>query len=187
MMMDTKPEPVLRFDTIGDLEAHLERSATAPGEMPGLSELDHGLQCAAELAAVSPGDHELQIAGLVHDVCHAAYEIDKHDKLGADAVRGLLGERVAALVGLHVAAKRYLISTDTDYAARLSPVSKHTLELQGGIMTPDEVAAFSASPHAQDAVLLRKADEAAKTPGRVVPGLDHWRPALRQLASQYAR
>lgn len=186
-MSEAKPEPVFRFNTIEDLEAHLEESANVPGEMPGLSELDHGLQCAAELAAIAPTDSELQIAGLVHDVCHAACQIDAHDRLGADAVRGLLGERVAALVGLHVAAKRYLISTDTDYAARLSPVSTHTLALQGGIMTADEVAAFSANPHAYDAVLLRKADEAAKSPGRVVPGLDNWRPALRQLASQYAK
>lgn len=186
-MSEIKAEHVFRFDTVEDLEAHLEKSAKVPGEMPGLSELDHGLQCAAELAAMVPSDSELQIAGLVHDVCHAAYQIDAHDRLGADAVRGLLGERVAALVGLHVAAKRYLISTDADYAARLSPVSTQTLALQGGIMTAEEVAAFSANPQAHDAVLLRKADEAAKSPGRVVPGLDHWRPALRHLASQHAK
>ncbi len=185
-MMEARPEPVLRFDCIEELETFLERSAAVQGEMPGLSELDHGLQCAAELAAIAPEDSELQIAGLVHDVCHAELHIDAHDKVGAAAVRGILGERVAALVGLHVAAKRYLISTDADYAACLSPISTKTLALQGGAMTADEVAAFAASPHAREAVLLRKADEAAKSPGRVVPGLDHWRPALRQIASRYA-
>lgn len=185
-MMEARLEPVLRFDSVDDLEAFLEQSANVQGEMPGLSELDHGLQCAAELAAVAPGDSELHIAGLVHDVCHAELHIDAHDKVGAAAVRGVLGERVAALVGLHVAAKRYLISTDAAYAARLSPISTHTLALQGGAMTAEEVAAFEASPFARDAVLLRKADEAAKSPGRVVPGLDHWRPALRRIAAQFA-
>lgn len=181
-----RPEPVLRFESVEALEAFLEVSAKVQGEMPGLSELDHGLQCAAELARLAPDDQELQIAGLVHDVCHAELQIDAHDKVGAAAVRGILGERVAGLVGLHVAAKRYLISTDAAYAARLSPVSTHTLALQGGAMSADEIAAFEASPYARDAVLLRSADEAAKVPGRIVPGLDHWWPALRQVAARHA-
>lgn len=185
-MLNARPEPVLHFESVDHLEAFLQESALIQGEMPGLSELDHGLQCAAELADLAPDDTELHIAGLVHDVCHAAIDIDAHDRIGADAVRGILGERVAALVGLHVAAKRYLIATDSAYASRLSPVSKVTLELQGGAMSKEEVAAFEASPFARDAVLLRKADEAAKSPGKRVPGLDHWRKALRDVAARNA-
>jgi len=185
-MLNARPEPILHFESIDHLEDFLQESALIQGEMPGLSELDHGLQCAAELAAVAPDDTELQIAGLVHDVCHAAIDIDAHDRIGADAVRDILGERVAALVGLHVAAKRYLIATDADYASRLSPISKVTLELQGGAMSAMEVAAFESSPFARDAVLLRKADEAAKSPGKLVLGLDHWRKALRAVASKNA-
>lgn len=183
-MSEAKREKVTHFSRIEDLEVFLAEAATVPGELPGLSELDHALQCAAELAAVAPDDLELQIAGLVHDVCHSQCHISVHDEVGAEAVRGILGDRVAALVGLHVAAKRYLISTDADYASRLSPVSTHTLALQGGGMSVDEVAVFEASPYASDAVVLRKADEAAKTPGRTVPGLDHWRDALRRVAAQ---
>lgn len=184
--MNVSKQTVTHFNSIQDLEVFLEKAATSPAELPGLSELDHGLQCAAELAAVAPEDVELQIAGLVHDVCHGQCPINVHDEVGAQAVRGILGERVAALVGLHVAAKRYLISTDAEYTSRLSAVSTTTLALQGGGMSADEVAVFEASPYARDAVLLRKADEAAKVPGRIVPGFDHWRAVLRLIAARNA-
>lgn len=174
---------VTHFDSIEDLEAFLETSGSVPIGEPGLVELDHSLQCAAELEAVAPHDVELQIAGLVHDVCHGQCHIRTHDIVGAEAVRGLLGHRIAELIRLHVTAKRYLITTDPAYGDILSPVSTGTLALQGGVMTPEEVAEFEAHPFARDAIVLRKADDAAKVPGRVVPGLDHWRKRLRQVAS----
>ncbi|HUD52106.1 hypothetical protein [Parvibaculum sp.] len=167
------------FETVDAIEAYLQETATMPMEEPGLFELEHGLQCAAELEACAPDDIELQIAGLVHDICHGRCHIRVHDRVGAGAVRAVLGDRVAELVGLHVAAKRYLVATDRSYAARLSPISKTSLDLQGGAMTQEEISAFEKHPLAQEAMLLRMADEAAKTPGRIVPGLDHWRGALR--------
>jgi predicted HD phosphohydrolase len=54
--------------------------------------------------------------------------------------------------------------------------------MQGGDMTPEEVAAFEAQPWWQDAVRLRRADEAAKVVGRTTRGLSDWLPKLRQLA-----
>jgi len=179
--------PVTHFATIEALEDFLGATAGVQTEEPGLHELDHGLQCAAELEAVAPDDLELQVAGLVHDVCHGQCHISVHAEVGAEAVRGLLGDRVADLIALHVDAKRYLVATDEAYVARLSPVSVATLRLQGGGMNADEIAAFEAKPWAHDAVLLRRADEAAKVPGRAVPGLDHWRPALRKVAAAQSR
>lgn len=183
--MTAKPDTP--FETVDAIEAYLQETATMPMEEPGLFELEHGLQCAAELEACAPDDIELQIAGLVHDICHGRCHIRVHDRVGAGAVRAVLGDRVAELVGLHVAAKRYLVATDRSYAARLSPISKQSLDLQGGAMTQEEISAFEKNPLAQEAMLLRMADEAAKTPGRIVPGLDHWRGALRQVAAANAR
>ena len=60
-------------------------------ETDGLSELDHGLQCASELARVRPDDDELHLAGLVHDIGHRFGPDERHGVLGAHAVRGLLG------------------------------------------------------------------------------------------------
>ncbi len=172
----------LRFPDLAALEAHLAKMAAEPCEDCGLSELEHGLQCAAELKAAAPGDEELQVAGLLHDVAYGQSYAETHHRVGADALRDLFGERVAQLVALHVDAKRYLVTTDPAYRSRLSPVSVQTLALQGGGMSAEETAAFEAEEHWRDGLKLRLADEAAKTPGRAVPGLETWRPILRALA-----
>jgi predicted HD phosphohydrolase len=172
------------FADIAALEAWLGRMATSPSdEAEGLSELDHGLQCAHALAAVAPDDKALQIAGLLHDIGHGLGHVRDHAWTGAEAIRGVMGDRVARLVGLHIDAKRYLVATDPTYFDLLSPASIHTLALQGGGMTSAETAAFQTHAHWREALLVRRADEAAKTPGRAVPGLEAWLPALRALAA----
>jgi predicted HD phosphohydrolase len=143
----------------------------------------HGLQCAYELEQSNPDDVELQLAGLFHDLGHGFATEAEHGIYAATAVRPLLGDRVASLIELHVPAKRYLVTVDPAYRAELSPESVHTLALQGGDMTVDEQRAFEAEPHFLAALELRRADERAKVPGRVVPGLDHWAP-LVPLARQ---
>ncbi|OYX38006.1 MULTISPECIES: HD domain-containing protein [unclassified Sphingomonas] len=172
-----------RFLNIDDLIDYLSKLAFSPMTEPGLVELDHALQCAAELKAIRPDDLELQVAGLVHDIAHSLSHIREHDKVGADAVRHILGDRVADLVALHVAAKRYLVATDDEYRSRLSPISVQTLDLQGGTMSADEIVLFEADPNGRDACLLRIADEAAKEPDRAVPGLDAWIEPLRRVAA----
>ncbi len=156
-------------------------------ETAGLSELDHGLQCAFELAQRYPDDPELLMAGLVHDIGHRLGPDDRHGVLGAEEVRLVWGDRVAGLVEAHVPAKRYLVTADASYGARLSAQSTHTLGVQGGTFTPDEVRSFLSSPYASDAVALRRADDAAKVPGREVPPLAHWVPVLEGLARSHRR
>ena len=181
--MPPSETPTVIFADLPSLLAQLElMGATMSTEDPGLTELDHGLQCAFELSRSAPDDEELQVAGLVHDIAHGLGHIRDHGEAGAAAVRDLLGERVAELVMLHIPAKRYLVTTDPAYRGRLSPVSIETLRLQGGDMTEDEVATFEAWPHWRAALLLRTADEAAKVPGRETPGLEHWRHAIGRLA-----
>lgn len=143
--------------------------------------LAHGLQCAAVLRDERPDDLGLQLAGLVHDIGHAVGDDPDHARVGADVVRPVLGARVADLVALHVPAKRYLASTEPDYA--LSEASRLSLARQGSAMTGEEQERFLAHPAAADAVSLRRADEAAKIVGRRVPGLDVWAPRLRTYAS----
>lgn len=147
--------------------------------------LDHGLQCAALLAEQFPDDEELQVAGLVHDVGHRVYPgaSAAHGVIAADAVRGLLGDRVAALVELHVPAKRYLVTVDPSYKNALSDGSTISLARQGGELSADERSALEDNPHLADALTLRRCDEQAKDPTRIVDGLDRWRPVVERVAS----
>jgi predicted HD phosphohydrolase len=157
----------------------------------GLPILDHCLQCAARLRESHPDDVELQVAGLVHDLGWLEQQggawtlrLDAtHDVEGRALVAELLGERIAALVGGHVAAKRYLLATDPSYASLLSARSEETLGFQGGVMTPTEVTAFERRPDRDDLVALRRADDAAKVRGATVDSLDVWRAAVEQITA----
>lgn len=175
------------FTEITDLIAHLGWLGTLGSvEGVGLTELDHGLQTAALLELTHPHDLEVQVAGLVHDLAHPwdGPGQPRHAGMGARSVRQLLGDRVASLILSHVPAKRYLVATRSDYAALLSPDSVMTLAAQGGAMSTTEVAEFAAHPDAQASVALRMADDGAKIPGAVVPGLEHWIPVLRAVAAR---
>ncbi len=163
-------------DALFDLLARPD--ATDDGE--GVSMLAHHLQTVARLAIDAPDDRELQIAGLVHDL-GTTLEPGRpltHARTGADTVRALLGERVAALVAQHDQAKRYLVTVDADYLRVLSPQSIATLEVQGGPMDPTEVREFERRPDFEACVALRRADDDAKVPGKDVPPLTHWRATL---------
>ncbi len=181
----------MTFEVFADADALVEfltGAASVPSEEGlAMSELDHALQTAYELARVRPDDVELQIAGLVHDVGHSFGSGDEHARLGAHAVRRLLGERVAALVEAHVAAKRYLVTVDPDYGTKLSEGSVASLEMQGGALDAAEVERCDATPWWPAALELRRADDAAKEPGRAVPGLDHWIGSIETLAAKHPR
>jgi predicted HD phosphohydrolase len=177
------------FTDVDALFDALEASRDADDE-GGLSILEHSLQCGALLRTSHPEDPELQVAGLVHDLgwlerspggwtlrLDAAHDVD-----GRELVRDLLGDRVASLVGGHVAAKRFLLATDTGYAALLSARSELTLEFQGGVMHADEIVAFKQRADRDDLVVLRRADDSAKVRGKAVPGLDTWRALVEQVA-----
>jgi predicted HD phosphohydrolase len=174
---------VVLFASVDDLLVALAALGRTPSEEAAdFTELDHGLQCANELAALAPDDLELQVAGLVHDIGHQFGDDAAHGALGALAVRLLLGERVAALVEGHVPAKRYLVAVSPEYAGALSPVSIQTLAVQGGRLDAAEIEEFRRRPHWRDAVRLRRCDDSAKVPGRSVPGIDQWLPVIEAVA-----
>jgi predicted HD phosphohydrolase len=144
---------------------------------------DHALQTAALLRRRHPADKELQVAGLVHDLGHLLCPGDDagHADTAAEAVRPLLGERVARLVQLHVPAKRYLAAAEPGRS--LSARSDLTLGVQDGPMTAGEMAEFARDPDAQDALTLRQADDEGKVVGLDAGELEDWRPVLEQLAA----
>jgi predicted HD phosphohydrolase len=152
----------------------------------GVSQLDHALQTAARLRQREPDDPELAAAGLVHDLGQllAGARDETHAEDGAAAVGPALGPRVAGIVALHVAAKRYLVASEGNYKEALAGDSVVSLARQGGPLGAGEAAAFLGRPWARDAVTLRRVDDAAKVDGLGIGGLEEWVPLLRQVSEQ---
>ena len=152
----------------------------------GLSEinqLQHALQAAAH-AEADGAPPATVLASLLHDVGPMIHQLgedpaargvdDVHEELGAKWLAERFGPEVSEPVRLHVAAKRYLCTTESDYFGKLAPDSVRSLELQGGLMSADELADFRAHPLHAEAVRLRRYDEEAKDPRASTPDFDHF-------------
>jgi phosphonate degradation associated HDIG domain protein len=159
----------------------------------------HMLQCAA-LARTEGAPDALVAAALLHDIGHLTgppstyggeYTEDdtfdrRHQEAGAETLSPAFPPAVVEAVRLHVDAKRYLCATDPAYHDRLTPASQHTLSLQGGPMSPAEVAAFEARPHHAAAVQVRLWDDAGKDAALPTLSFADFRPLLRQLVDAHA-
>jgi len=152
-----------------------------------VTQLEHALQTAWFLEQEG-ADDALVAAALLHDYGHVMgksssdvsdREVDaKHEETGARFLSRHFIPAVTEPGRLHVAAKRYLCTTDPDYFGQLSPVSVRSLELQGGPFSDEEVKVFEANPFCRDAVHLRKCDEKGKVPDLETPNLEYYRRFL---------
>jgi predicted HD phosphohydrolase len=154
-----------------------------------VSELAHALQC-ADRAEASGADEELTPACLLHDVGRVAVDqalvFDRvggarpgtrgHHELGADLIAPYVPPRMAWLVRMHADAKRYLCATEPGYHATLS---RHTLTLQGGLMSAEEIARHAAHPWMADVLRLRRWDDGAKLIGQPTRSPAAWEPLRR--------
>jgi len=153
-------------------------SAVYFGERVSMTE--HGLQ-AAHFAQVGGAPTALVIAALLHDVGHLLEAVPddiedwtsdaRHEESGARWLAARFAAEVSEPVRLHVPAKRYLCATDPAYAARLSSASAHTLKLQGGPMSAQEVQAFERERFHREAVRVRLCDDQGKVAGLLTPSL----------------
>jgi predicted HD phosphohydrolase len=125
---------------------------------------------------------------LLHDLGHLLHNLgedvadrgldDRHEYRAMPLLQTLFKPSVTEPIRLHVDAKRYLCAVDSTYWEALSPASKRSLELQGGIFSPEAAAAFIAQPYAADAVQLRIWDDRAKVANLSTPNLEHFTPIL---------
>lgn len=156
-----------------------------------VSILEHGLQ-AAHFAHNTGAPPPLIVAALLHDVGHligdapddlAEWTSDAgHERLGGRWLAERFPAEVSEPVRLHVPAKRYLLATDPDYFARLSPASRVTLKLQGGPMSREEAARFEDERFHREAVLVRRCDDAGKVAGLATAGLHDYRDMIETLS-----
>ena len=124
--------------------------ATKRYGLSAINQLQHALQAAAH-AEAEDAPPATVLASLLHDVGHMIHQLgedpaargvdDVHEELGARWLAERFGPAVSEPVRLHVAAKRYLCTVESDYFGKLSPDSVRSLKLQGGLMSADEVEA----------------------------------------------
>jgi predicted HD phosphohydrolase len=148
------------LDEVGDLL----RSLRGVWDEEAVDELDHALQAGAR-ARDDGADDELVLAAALHDLAHSPRFGDvasqHHDRAALEWLTPRFGDRVGWLAGAHVAAKRYLVATDPDYATTLSNVSVDSLHHQGGAHVDHTLVDH---PWWSDAIRLRRYDDAAKEP-----------------------
>jgi predicted HD phosphohydrolase len=137
-----------------------------------VTQQEHALQCAS-FAVAEHASSQLVAAALLHDIGHILGDQDlpmdckidlddDHERVGYAFLQSHFVEHVSEPIRLHVAAKRYLITTNPDYAKELSPTSFKSFLDQGGNMSEDELRAFESESFFDEAIQLRIWDDKAK-------------------------
>jgi phosphonate degradation associated HDIG domain protein len=154
---------------------------------------EHCLQ-AAHFAQQRHAPTNLIVAALLHDIGHLLEDIPediddwsvdaRHEELGGHWLAQRFGAEVAEPVRLHVPAKRYLCARDSSYLAKLSPASVVTLKLQGGPMSAREITAFESERYYEDAVRVRRWDDAGKVAGLKTAQLRDYAAMIAALSSE---
>ena len=153
----------------------------------------HMLQV-AQCAEKAGADDAQIVAALLHDIGHYKNEIPEsslikgkdnyHEEAGANFLEDYFPRAVVEPIRQHVAAKRYLCAVKDNYFERLSPASVHTLNLQGGPMSAEEVAEFEKNDYLDQCVALRYWDEDGKDPRREHPSFYYYRPLIESLVER---
>lgn len=178
-------------DFIGDIFAR-RGAESYLGERVTMSQ--HMLQ-AALLAEQSGAAEPVIVSALLHDIGHYTNEFPEdalekgtdnlHEEAGARVLAPFFPAEVTDPILHHVAAKRYLCATDPAYFGKLSEASVHTLNLQGGPMDADEVAAFSKEPNLDAILQVRIWDDQGKDPATETPPFAHYAPMVARVVAAH--
>ena len=154
----------------------------------------HMLQ-GATIAEEQGLEEDVIVGALLHDIGHFTSEFGTftmedtedrfHEEAGAKVLGAFFPDVVTDCVRHHVAAKRYLCATKPDYFARLSEASVHSLNLQGGPMNAEEVAAFERLPNLKKIIQVRYLDEAGKRPDMATPDYWHFAPMVQRVVDRH--
>ncbi len=135
------------------------------------------------------------VAALLHDIGHFTSEFGTfsmqdtqdryHEEAGAKVLERFFPALVTDCVRYHVAAKRYLCATRPEYFERLSEASVHSLNLQGGPMSAEEVASFELLDNLEDIVTVRYLDDAGKEAGMDTPSFSDFAPLVQRVVDAH--
>ncbi|MBY6134408.1 HD domain-containing protein [Leisingera sp. XS_AS12] len=155
---------------------------------------EHMLQ-GATIAEQNGQPEEIIVGALLHDIGHFTSEFGTfsmedtedrhHEDAGAEVLERFFPSVITDCVRYHVAAKRYLCATRPEYFKRLSDASIHSLNLQGGPMSPEEVAAFETNPNLPQIIAVRYLDEAGKRPDMQTPDFWHFAPMVQRMVDRH--
>lgn len=146
--------------------------------------------------AEQAGEPEIIIvSALLHDIGHFTSEFgtfsmddtkDKfHEEAGAEVLEQFFPTLVIDSVRYHVAAKRYLCAAKPEYFKRLSDASVHSLNLQGGPMSAEEVTEFEKNPNLKEIVKVRYYDEAGKRDDLETKPFSHYAPMVQRIVDAH--
>lgn len=157
---------------------------------------EHMLQ-GATIAEQNGQDEVIIVGALLHDIGHFTSEFGTfsmedtedryHEEAGAEVLSQFFPSVITDCVRYHVAAKRYLCATRPDYFKRLSPASVHSLNLQGGPMSDEEVVEFEKNPNLKEILQVRYLDEAGKRADMETPPFSHFAPMVQRIVDRHCR
>ena len=188
--MTEKTQDLTAETIVGFLASIFERRGAEEylGEPVTIGE--HMLQ-GATIAEQNGQSDEIVVGALLHDIGHFTSEFGTftmddtedrhHEDAGAQILERFFPSVVTDCCRYHVAAKRYLCATKPAYFERLSEASVHSLNLQGGPMTTEEVAEFEKNPNLDHIIAVRYLDEAGKVAGMQTPDFHHFAPKVQKL------
>ena len=147
---------------------------------------EHMIQTAM-MAEKNASSSALICASLLHDYGHFIIEdpdnlvkksLDgKHEDIGYQFLRNYFSSSVTEPIKLHVLAKRFLCR-NKNYYENLSKASKVSLQLQGGVMSDSETNEFLNNKYAEDAIKLRKFDDAGKIADIKIKSIDEFKKVI---------
>ncbi|SFL42424.1 (R)-1-hydroxy-2-trimethylaminoethylphosphonate oxygenase [Shimia aestuarii] len=187
----------LNADTIVDFIAGIfERRGGEEYLGEPVTMAEHMLQ-GATIAEQNGMPDEIVVGALLHDIGHFTSEFGTftmddtedryHEDAGAAVLERFFPPVITECVRCHVAAKRYLCATKPEYFKRLSEASVHSLNLQGGPMSPEEVAAFEKNPYLKEIIQVRYLDEAGKRDDMEAPGFAHFADRVQKMVDLHMR
>ncbi|MDF1609446.1 HD domain-containing protein [Hoeflea sp. YIM 152468] len=135
------------------------------------------------------------VAALLHDIGHFTSEFGTfsmddvedrhHEEAGARVLEQFFPTLVTDCVRYHVAAKRYLCATDPAYLGKLSAASVHSLNLQGGPMSADEVVEFEKNGNCEEIVRVRLYDDAGKQADLTTQPFSYYAPMVQRIVDAH--